>query len=189
MGMVGEVIGHRPEEFQASYRGMMVLSSVLLFIAGRQLEETDARQIGVVNVKGVEVARVLADEPGGAGHVGFFRINVILEGFRDIFAREFINDQFHVWRVFQGQGDLVLDVARQVGAVVVILSFLFVLQNIVGDLINEINARLGDGRFQDAGTERLVDVVADPVVIHFLDPSFFLSTPAPLQIFFLLHLQ
>ena len=57
------------------------------------------------------------------------------------------------------------------------------------DLINEINARLGDGRFQDDGTERLVDVVADLVFIHFLDSSFFLSTPAPLQIFFLLHLQ
>ena len=41
IGMFRKVIGYRPEEFQASYGRMMILASVLLFIAGRQLEETD----------------------------------------------------------------------------------------------------------------------------------------------------
>ena len=78
VGMFGKVIGYRPEKFQASYCGMMILASVLLFIAGRQLEETDARQVGVVNVKGIKIACMLADEPRCIGHMGFFQINIII---------------------------------------------------------------------------------------------------------------
>ena len=161
------MIRHRPDELQATDAGMVVFASVLGFIVRRKFQKTDARQIGVVNVYGVEVACVLAYHPGSVGHRRLFQVNVVLDRLGDVFAGELVDEQFDAGGATKGQGHFILDVARQVVAPVVFRSFLFTFQDVVGYVVDKINGNLGNRGFQHARSEWRVDVVGYGL-IHFI---------------------